>query len=227
MSGRNYQVAKTFTIGQEGGYTNSPRDSGNWSSGVVGQGQLIGSNMGCGAPATIAYMADTEPGFVVTAEWMRNLPPTVYDGMAQTRYWQPLQIDSVPSGLDLSTFDSGWNIGIGHAAIQLQELVGAKQDGDIGPVTLGLIGNVPLGPLAHALGTADAMTLQTLLSVDPDGIVGPETLAALARMPLLCLRLSEIQAAYYRTLSNFSTYGDGWLARTGARLSAALALANT
>ncbi|HEX3984929.1 MAG TPA: putative peptidoglycan-binding domain-containing protein [Acidisoma sp.] len=228
----NYASTTAFTREQEGGYTNDAHDSGNWSSGIAGQGALIGSNMGCGAPATIAYMAKVQPGFVVTADWMQALPPPVYDGMATSAYWNPLQCPDprVLPGLDLALFDFGWNTGIGSSAKRLQWLIGAGQDGDIGNETLGIVQSCGLAPIARALSPADARTLQTQLGVTADGDVGDETLQALAAQPsarpvVLLLGLGEAQAAYYRSLSNFSTYGDGWLARTSARLAAGLSLA--
>jgi lysozyme family protein len=232
MTESSYAATKAFTISQEGGYSSVREDTGNWSSGEVGVGTLIGSNFGCGALATIAWMAETQPGFVVTSAWMKALPVTVYDGMAQAKYWTPLQCDALPAGLDLMCFDFGWNTGIGSSALRLQSLLGATQDGAIGPITLDLVNTVELAPIAKALTSADAITLQTLLSVDPDGDVGPLTLAAFAaqptvRVPLLILRLGEIQAAYYRTLSTFSVDGDGWLNRNSARVTSALALASS
>jgi lysozyme family protein len=227
----SYAATTAFTIAQEGGYTGDPVDSGNWSTGITGQGTLIGSNMGCGAPATIAYMAATAPSFTVTAAWMQALPRSVYDGMAQIGYWNPLQGDALPAGLDLSLFDDGWNTGIGTAAKKLQAVLGATQDGRIGPITLGLISSVALAPIAQSLNATDAATLQGRLGVIADGDVGPITLAALdahpqQRVPLLLLALHERQVAYYQSLSNFSTFGQGWLARASSRLSAALSLAD-
>lgn len=227
----NYAPTTAFTAAEEGPYTADPRDSGNWSSGQTGIGTLIGSNMGCGAPATIAYMARTQPGFAVTAAWMRTLPRSVYDGMARSKYWVPLQGDQLPAGLDLSLFDFGWNTGIGSAAKRLQWLVGATQDGQLGPKTLDLLVTCPLAPIARALATAEAIVLQQTLGVTADGSIGPQSLAALAAAPdatvrpiVLLLGLSEAQAAYYRSIYNFSTYGAGWLARTARRQAAGLQL---
>jgi lysozyme family protein len=232
MTAVSYAAATSFTILQEGGYTDDPRDSGNWSSGIVGQGTLIGSNMGCGAPATIAYMAQMRPNFVVTASWMRALPRPVYDGMARESYWRPMQCDALASGVDLSAFDDSWNTGTGSAAKKLQWLVGVTQDGQIGPLTLGQVARCSLAPIARALSSHDAALLQAKLGVTADGIVGPMTLGALAAAPdatvrpmVLLLGLAEAQSAYYRTLYNFPIYGDGWLARTGRRLAAAISLA--
>jgi lysozyme family protein len=59
-----------------------------------------------------------------------------------------------------------------------------------------------------------------------DGCIGPETLAAAAKCDARALvdDLAERQAAYYRGLADFPTFGTGWLNRTEARRSAALAM---
>jgi lysozyme family protein len=59
-----------------------------------------------------------------------------------------------------------------------------------------------------------------------DGCVGPETLAAAAKCEPRSLidDLAERQAAYYRSLFDFPTFGRGWLNRTQARKTAALAM---
>jgi lysozyme family protein len=59
-----------------------------------------------------------------------------------------------------------------------------------------------------------------------DGCVGPETLEASAKCNPRTLidDLAERQAAYYRTLADFPTFGIGWLDRTRARRQAALAM---
>jgi lysozyme family protein len=59
-----------------------------------------------------------------------------------------------------------------------------------------------------------------------DGCVGPETLTAAAKFDprTLVNDLAERQAAYYRSLSDFPTFGAGWLNRTNARRNAALAM---
>src|SRR5499427_4796897 len=59
-----------------------------------------------------------------------------------------------------------------------------------------------------------------------DGCVGPETLAAAVKCNARSLvdDLAERQAAYYRGLADFQTFGTGWLNRTEARRRAALAM---
>ncbi len=59
-----------------------------------------------------------------------------------------------------------------------------------------------------------------------DGCIGPETLGAAAKCDPRALvnDLADRQAAYYRSLSDFPTFGTGWLNRTEARRNAALAM---
>ena len=97
-----FESCLTFTRTEEGGYVDDARDSGNWSSGRVGQGRLIGSNMGVGAPALIAWMG---PQAYVTAEQMKNLQPATYNAIASSRYWNPIGCGNVPAGFDLMLFE--------------------------------------------------------------------------------------------------------------------------
>jgi len=59
-----------------------------------------------------------------------------------------------------------------------------------------------------------------------DGCIGPETLGAVAKFDprTLVNDLAERQAAYYRSLFDFSTFGTAWLNRTEARRRAALGM---
>jgi lysozyme family protein len=57
-------------------------------------------------------------------------------------YWMPMRCDELPSGLDLLVFDAAVNQGQGAAAIMLQQAVGARVDGIIGPRTMD---NVQMG----------------------------------------------------------------------------------
>jgi lysozyme family protein len=61
---------------------------------------------------------------------------------------------------------------------------------------------------------------------DVDGSIGPETLAAAGRFDPRSLvnDLADRQAAYYRSLPDFPTFGTGWLNRTEARRDAALTM---
>ncbi len=134
--------ATAFTRREEGPYTDDARDSGNWSTGITGHGRLIGSNMGVGAPALIAWLG---PKVAVTAVTMRQLSITTYLAIATAKYWRPLSCDSLPEPVALMVFDFGWNCGISTSARILQEalgFMGDALDGDIGPGTLHVMAGV-------------------------------------------------------------------------------------
>src|SRR5712671_4904089 len=59
-----------------------------------------------------------------------------------------------------------------------------------------------------------------------DGCVGPETLGAVAKCDPRTLvdDLAGRQVAYYKSLSDFPTFGTAWLSRTQRRQDAALAM---
>jgi lysozyme family protein len=229
----NIPVCEAFTSGEEGPYTNDPRDSGNWSSGICGQGTLIGSNKGCGAPATIAYVLANKLPYLVNAAWMQALPDDVYTGMFETGYWNRISGDDLPSGLDLSGTDFGWNTGPGNAAFVLQGVVGATQDLQIGPKTLAAIADPPVNQILARMDRGTVRVAQAaygLIGDDVDGVAGPITQKAAAANDVNILitviaGFSSEQMIYYRSLSNWGTYGAGWTARTGRRLAGAINLA--
>jgi lysozyme family protein len=82
-------------------------------------------------------------------------------------------------------------------------------------VNAGVFGSARL--LQRAIGFSDN---------DVDGCIGPITLDAVSKAdPRAVLnKLAMLQTSYYRSLEDFPTFGDGWLARTRARQQAALAL---
>ena len=229
----NLPTSEAFTSNEEGPYTADPRDDGNWSSGKAGVGTLIGSDRGCGAPATIAYVLKNKLGIIVTAAWMKALPDAIYQGMFVSGYWDLINADALPSGLDVSGMDYAWNRGPGTSAHTLQRALGVTQDGQIGPQTLAAIADPPI---ATMLGRTDRATLkiaQAAFGLPPeqcDGVAGPVTAKIAASNDTNVLisviaAFSSQQMIDYRGLYNWSTYGAGWTARTGRRLATAINLA--
>jgi lysozyme family protein len=80
---------------------------------------------------------------------------------------------------------------------------------------------VNMGP-----GTA-ARLLQAALGVEVDGAVGPRTLAAAAGRPTsdTIRAVSDLRRERYRALAGFAAFGVGWLRRTDAVETLALAWA--
>lgn len=61
----------------------------------------------------------------------------------KAQYWTPIRADDLPLGVDLAVFDFAVNSGPGRAVLSLQEVLGVKQDGVIGPITMDAITSYP------------------------------------------------------------------------------------
>lgn len=99
----------------EGGYVNHPQDPGGET------------NMG------ITKRVYEEFGGT------KDMKDLEFDDVApiyKQNYWDRLRCDDLPEGLDLCIFDFGVNAGTGRAAKKLQMLIGAKQDGALGPKSM-------------------------------------------------------------------------------------------
>lgn len=76
----------------QAGYQDLYQDSGNWSSGKVGQGQLIGTNMSVAAPTLIAWR-----GRMVSKAEMMALTKAEALQIYKLRYWDRIKGDSINS----------------------------------------------------------------------------------------------------------------------------------
>src|SRR4051812_42149280 len=123
-----------FTLAQEGGYVDDPADPG----GATNRGITL---------ATLRHW-DHEPtlGPADVEDMTEQTTAAIY----RTLYWNALRGDSLPPGVDLSSFDFGVNAGTRRSAELPQQVLGLPPDqvnGAVGPETL------------HAVLTADAATV--------------------------------------------------------------------
>lgn len=171
MAQNNFPPCFTFTVDAEGGYSDDPNDSGNWSSGEVGVGTLIGSRFGISAPTLIDWEG-RHGGVEVTAYYMQNLPLYTAKTIYMARYWNVVNGESLPLGVDLAVWDFGVNAGCRVSAKELQTVVGAEPDGVIGPRTLYRVGQFWTGPagLIESLITAHDRFYKSL--DDPEYLAG-------------------------------------------------------
>ncbi len=226
----NFASCLVFTQAEEGGYVADRRDSGNWTSGHVGDGVLVGSNMGVGAPTLLAWMG---PDGIITAELMRNLRFSTYEAIARCQYWEPLGCGAVPEGIDLMLFDYGWNRGIATSLNSLAECLNVLREGSsltTSATVADALQQISAAALLRQLARDGVRILQRMLRVPDDGLAGPQTTAAFGtrrdlRVIALILALSAAQVASYRLLANFAVYGEGWLARAARRQTTAVFLA--
>ncbi|QFR32817.1 glycosyl hydrolase 108 family protein [Ancylobacter sp. TS-1] len=117
-----FQRCADIVLVHEGGFVNHPKDPGG------------ATNLGI-TLATLAEWRGTE----VSVDDVRNLTPEEAREIYRVRYWNPLNCDALPPGVDLVVYDFGVNAGPVRSAKMLQKLVGAKEDGAVGPATLAAV----------------------------------------------------------------------------------------
>ena len=122
MSAANFPAELGDELVYEGGFVNDPADPG----GVTDFGITLATySHWLGRPASIAEL--------------RVMDDAVKAAIYRAGYWNMIQGDALPSGVDLITFDGAVNGGPKRAAEMLQEAVGAVADGMIGPKTLAAV----------------------------------------------------------------------------------------
>lgn len=114
----NFPPCLAVTLTHEGGWADHPKDPG----GATMKG------------VTLATYRRYKPK--ATKEDLRRISDAELKTIYRDGYWRPLNGELLPHGVDLATFDFGVNSGPSRAAKYLQAVVGAKQDGQIGPETL-------------------------------------------------------------------------------------------
>jgi lysozyme family protein len=184
-----------FVYAQEAGYQCIHSDPGNWSTGEIARGTLIGTNRGISAPVLIEYLKSIGSKVAVTPAYMRALPQSVSDAIYGRDYWLRLDGPDLPAGVDLMVFDDGVNRGVGGAACILQRTVGlsgADVDGSIGPQTLAAVAAVPLGALINSLEAAQEAAYRADAGFSQ---FGAEWLRRLAARKAASLTLAGITAA--------------------------------
>ena len=72
----------------------------------------------------------------LTVEDLKKLTREASCEIYRSRYWNVLRCDELPIGVDLVVFDFGVDEGPPASARALQEVVGAGNDGSVGPVTI-------------------------------------------------------------------------------------------
>lgn len=117
-----YDVAFARVIGHEGKFQNDRNDRGNWTTGVIGSGELKGTNYGISA---MSY----------PNEDIRNLTLERAKELYYRDFWLRVSGGDLHDALVYQLFDSAINHGIGNAIRILQRAVGVLDDGDMGPMT--------------------------------------------------------------------------------------------
>lgn len=146
----NWSRVVPLILQTEGGFVNDPQDPG----GATNLGVTIGTAKALGLDINHDGKVDTID--------IKLLRPADAAKVYKRFYWDALQGDLLPLGLDYATCDFGVNSGVSRAAQFLQQIVGAGTDGHIGPATMGLIEKANVKATINALCDHRLAFLQSL-----------------------------------------------------------------
>jgi len=119
----NFDKAFELLIGHEGGFTQNPKDAGNWTGGKVGVGVNKGTKYG--------IASNSYPNLDI-----KNLTLAQAKAIYKRDYWDKVKGDQLPSNLAFHVFDMAVNSGVSRAIKLLQKTVETTEDGIIGQKTL-------------------------------------------------------------------------------------------
>ena len=114
----NFAACLAETLRHEGGWSDHPKDPG----GATMKG------------VTLDTYRRWRPG--ATKAQLRAITDAEVAAIYRKGYWDAVNADDLPAGLDLVAFDGAVNSGPSRGAKWLQAGVGAKQDGKVGPATI-------------------------------------------------------------------------------------------
>lgn len=119
---RNFKRALPLVLKHEGGYVNHPSDPG----GATNKGVTIGT-----------FRSYVKPGGTVAD--LKNITDEQVATVYRRHYWDAVRGNELPDGVDYAVFDFAVNSGPSRAITYLQGVVGAVQDGRIGPATMAAV----------------------------------------------------------------------------------------
>lgn len=118
-----FDIAFENVLQYEGGFTNDPKDRGNWTTGVIGKGLCKGTKYGI---STMAY-----PSLNI-----RDLTVNQAKDIYYKDYWLKNKLDKLEPVLAFQLFDACIQHGSGTAIKLLQKLLGITTSGSLDEVTL-------------------------------------------------------------------------------------------
>lgn len=148
----NWKPCFGFVLQNEGGYVDNPKDPGG------------ATNLGCTKAVWEQYV-----GHGVTKDNIRDLGPNDVEPLYRTKYWDAINGDNLPVGVDYAVFDFAVNSGPSRAAKILQQVLGVAADGKIGPATLAALEETNPRDVVTSVCEARLEFLQSLATYDTFG----------------------------------------------------------
>lgn len=135
---RGFDRALPLVLAHEGGYVDHPSDPGG------------ATNLGI-TRKTLARWRKVTPWTDLPKSEVKGLTKAAVAPIYRAFYWDEINGDKLPAGLEYAVFDYAVNSGPGRAAMALQRLVGVADDGEIGPITLAAVAKRKPADLINAL----------------------------------------------------------------------------
>jgi lysozyme family protein len=118
----NFEQCLALTLKEEGGWVNNKYDPGGET------------NMGVTKRVWEEWV-----GHPVPPGSLKSLTVADVEPLYRQKYWDKVRGDDLPNGVDYAVFDFAVNSGVSRSTKFLQDAVGAKPDGIIGPRTLAAV----------------------------------------------------------------------------------------
>jgi lysozyme family protein len=134
----NFEQALASVLKSEGGFQTDINDRGN----ILPDGRAGSTNLGVTQAVWESFV-----GHPVTWNDMRALTPEKISPLYKRKYWDAVRGDDLPAGVDYMMFDFAINAGPGRAIKLLQECIGEKIDGVLGPISMSTLKSMPIKQL--------------------------------------------------------------------------------
>lgn len=124
-----FEKAFELVVGAEGKYSNDPNDRGNWTTGIIGKGELLGTKYGIAAHVY-------GNGLLAIGKTIKDLTLDDARAIYKRDYWDVLHLDEMPEIYRYPLFSCAVNCGCGRAAQLFQRVLNVIVDGKIGARTI-------------------------------------------------------------------------------------------
>ena len=166
----NFPQCLDFVLHHEGGFVSHHRDPGG------------ATNLGCTKATWEKWI-----GHPCSVDDIKALTPADVMPLYRQKYWDAVKGDDLPTGIDYCVFDTAINSGPGRAAKFLQQAIGVKADGAIGPVTMAAIKAADARQVIDAYSSARLEFLKELPTWDTFGRGWERRVTDVRRQALLML----------------------------------------